>query len=467
MSVQQRSIPENRRPDGLDIARIERMFSVDTLSAGQPMPQIGHERHRRALHRARAMASRRRDTDPSLCPSVRFLAERSEVDYRNLGLASQRALANGTMAADELIIANNFGRQDYARWLAEAGGCRHLKADDIKCVMTSASSVVQLLQPSGLRWCRLHDDTVVAVALANPHSAEVLLKLVRSGHLKRPVCIMSPDDFKAAGLSQHAEAICETQSEALFHAQPEHSARTGASFSQGVLLSLLAVLVAFAFLSASSMAILVLHVILTSFFIACVGVRIAAAMHPRQRSPRVEPSDDFDKPVYSVMVTLLDEAAVVPGLIHHLSALRWPAAKLEIKLVCEADDDATIAAIEKAQPDARFEIIRVPLVGPKTKPKALAYALPFTTGDLVTLYDAEDRPHPMQLEQAWQRFAASGADLACLQAPLTVANAHRNLLTALFHLEYAGLFKRLLPWLSAMRCPLPLGGTSNHFRGLM
>jgi cellulose synthase/poly-beta-1,6-N-acetylglucosamine synthase-like glycosyltransferase len=55
-------------------------------------------------------------------------------------------------------------------------------------------------------------------------------------------------------------------------------------------------------------------------------------------------------------------------------------------------------------------------------------------------------------------------NVACLQAPLVVANGRESWLSGLFALEYAGLFRRMLPLLGAARMPMPLGGTSNHFR---
>ncbi len=88
----------------------------------------------------------------------------------------------------------------------------------------------------------------------------------------------------------------------------------------------------------------------------------------------------------------------------------------------------------------------------------------FTTGHYVTVYDAEDRPHPEQLLEAAQAFREGDRQLACVQAPLVSANLGRNWLTALFHFEYAGLFGGLLPWLARRRAPLLLGGTSNHFK---
>lgn len=43
-------------------------------------------------------------------------------------------------------------------------------------------------------------------------------------------------------------------------------------------------------------------------------------------------------------------------------------------------------------------------------------------------------------------------------------NPTQNLLTRLFTLEYSFWFDNLLPGLSHLRLPIPLGGTSNHFR---
>jgi cellulose synthase/poly-beta-1,6-N-acetylglucosamine synthase-like glycosyltransferase len=51
-----------------------------------------------------------------------------------------------------------------------------------------------------------------------------------------------------------------------------------------------------------------------------------------------------------------------------------------------------------------------------------------------------------------------------VQAALTVDNTADNWLTRMFTADYAGQFDVLLPALAAMRLPLPLGGSSNHFR---
>jgi cellulose synthase/poly-beta-1,6-N-acetylglucosamine synthase-like glycosyltransferase len=106
----------------------------------------------------------------------------------------------------------------------------------------------------------------------------------------------------------------------------------------------------------------------------------------------------------------------------------------------------------------------VPVSAPRTKPKALQYALGAARGQFLTVYDAEDRPHPKQLKEAFSRFDAGATELACLQAPLVITNISQSWISALFAVEYSALFRRILPMLAANKFPLPLGGTSNHFK---
>ena len=108
--------------------------------------------------------------------------------------------------------------------------------------------------------------------------------------------------------------------------------------------------------------------------------------------------------------------------------------------------------------------MQTPDFGPRTKPKALQYALQGARGSLVTVYDAEDKPAPGQLLEAWAAFRGGDSRLGCVQAPLAIANMRTSWISGLFALEYSGLFRVLIPFLARTRMPIPLGGTSNHFR---
>ena len=158
---------------------------------------------------------------------------------------------------------------------------------------------------------------------------------------------------------------------------------------------------------------------------------------------------------------------MLPQIVRNLDALDYPRAKLDIKIMLEASDAGTVAAATRMALPLPYDVIVLRDGRPRTKPRALNAALEAARGTIVVVYDAEDRPDPGQLRAAAARFAAAGPDLACLQARLTVDHADEAWITRMFALDYAALFHCVKPGLSALGLPVPLDGTSNHFRGLM
>lgn len=173
--------------------------------------------------------------------------------------------------------------------------------------------------------------------------------------------------------------------------------------------------------------------------------------------------DDRDLPIYTVLIPMRDEAHMVPQIAQALQALDYPAEKLDIKFVVESASPMTVKAARAQLGDRRFSLIVVPRCRPYTKPKALNYALPLARGSHVVVFDAEDLPDPGQLRMAASLFADDHT-LECLQGELVIANASRNWITRMFAAEYAGHFGVLLPAIGRAGFPVPLGGTSNHFR---
>lgn len=171
-----------------------------------------------------------------------------------------------------------------------------------------------------------------------------------------------------------------------------------------------------------------------------------------------------DLPVYTVLVPAYREPEVIAKLIDALSGLDYPADKLDVRLLLERDDASTINAAESALGDASITLVLVPPAEPRTKPKACNYGLQSAQGEFVTIFDAEDRPEPLQLRRAVVALRRLGEDYACVQAQLSYFNAGQNLLTKWFAVEYATWFGFLLPGLVSVGAPVPLGGTSNHFR---
>jgi len=173
---------------------------------------------------------------------------------------------------------------------------------------------------------------------------------------------------------------------------------------------------------------------------------------------------DDQLPRYTVLVPAYREPTMIPVVLQAIARMDYPRHLLEVKLILEAEDRESLAVVETLELPDEVDVVVVPPVPPRTKPKALNYALYESTGELVTIYDAEDVPDPMQLRRAASLMARSPDTVACLQARLDSFNADQNIISQWFTLEYTLWFEQFLPGLVLGGDPVPLGGTSNHFR---
>ena len=251
----------------------------------------------------------------------------------------------------------------------------------------------------------------------------------------------------------------------LRHTDPLASAALGVTRPQTVAaLGITVFLCGLAVLAPRTMALMLHHFLWLFFAISIVfrGSMLALSLKPERPQP-LAPGARL--PVYTILVPLYQESAVVDGLFSAIAALNYPHQKLDIKLLLEAGDTHTIEAVTRLRAGPHWEAIITAPIGPATKPKALNAGLARARGELVTIYDAEDRPHPDQLLHAAHAFACdSTGNLGCVQAPLGYYNANQNWLTRQFALEYAAHFHVLLPAMTRLGLVFPLGGTSNHFR---
>jgi cellulose synthase/poly-beta-1,6-N-acetylglucosamine synthase-like glycosyltransferase len=174
--------------------------------------------------------------------------------------------------------------------------------------------------------------------------------------------------------------------------------------------------------------------------------------------------DDEGLPVYTVLVPLYREAAVVDLVVESVRSIEYPEDKLDVILLLEEDDKETQRALSGAELPACVRTLVVPEGRPKTKPRACDYGLEVARGEYLVIYDAEDRPEANQLKKAVVAFRNLPEKVICLQAKLNYYNPHQNWLTRWFTLEYTAWFDLFLPGLNRLRVPIPLGGTSNHFK---
>jgi cellulose synthase/poly-beta-1,6-N-acetylglucosamine synthase-like glycosyltransferase len=169
-------------------------------------------------------------------------------------------------------------------------------------------------------------------------------------------------------------------------------------------------------------------------------------------------------PVVSILVPMFQEPEIAARLITHLARMRYPAERLDILLLLEEDDTVTADAIAAASLPPNMRVLTVPEGHPRTKPRALNYALPFARGEIIGIYDAEDRPDPNQIAHIVRRYDEVSRDVACLQGRLDYYNTDHNLMARLFTVEYASWFRVLLPGVQRLGLFVPLGGTTLFLR---
>jgi cellulose synthase/poly-beta-1,6-N-acetylglucosamine synthase-like glycosyltransferase len=201
-----------------------------------------------------------------------------------------------------------------------------------------------------------------------------------------------------------------------------------------------------------------------------MGLRMVALL-ARFRGGRAAPTSGAERladhkklPRVSILVPLLREEKVARSLLDALAAMDYPAALLDIKLVLEEDDMVTRAAIDAAELPPSIDIVTVPADMLRTKPRAMNYALPFCQGEIVGVYDAEDRPDPGQIRAVVAALRDAPPEVACVQGFLDFYNTRMNWLSRCFTIEYAVWFRVVLLGVQRLGIPIPLGGTTVFFR---
>jgi len=383
---------------------------------------------------------------------------------------ARRAKAQRTPILRELVVSGLLPEARIYRELADALGLPFEEHVDPEQLILRGRDMDVLLRQGGnkslvVKMKAAASTMVVLCAPVTVDLAAMRERVRRSPSLASRIRIVAPGSLRQALATRAERRLMRRAEEELFREFSSCSARTVANGWQGVLTGALLVGFPVAIAAAPFAVELIVHLFFSSFFFLCVALRLwAAACFEPQSFPEIKTHHPDQFPTYSVLVALYREEEIIPDLFVALGRIVWPRSKLEIKLVCEADDTETLRAIEAHGLRPFAELIRVPPGALRTKPRALAYAVAMTSGEFIALYDAEDRPHPLQLVEAWQKFAAADQALACVQAPLVVSNYRRGNIARMFAFEYAALFRALLPFLAKRRLVLPLGGTSNHFR---
>jgi glycosyltransferase XagB len=360
------------------------------------------------------------------------------------------------LPVDQLLSEGKIAEETYYRALANHLGCQYYSGEP---------PLARTFDPVKALRCGvapLESNSTGARMVVAPRTEFVprLIEATRAGAIRSgSFALTSPQRFASLVRAYHSFELLNV---ALGRLPTSLTARQGMSGWQvaalGAVTTLALVLgtADFGALQAVSSAILWL------VFSSSVMLRSMAAVASGPGSHPADLSDD-DLPAYTVVIALYRESSVVEDLVKAIDSFDYPKGKLDIKLVVEQRDVETLGRIVELRLPARYEVVVAPSGKPQTKPRALNIALSSARGDLIVVYDAEDIPAPDQLRLAASHFAAD-KNLDCLQGRLAIRNHSESWLSKLFAVEYAILFDIINPGLCALNLPIPLGGSSNHFR---
>lgn len=321
----------------------------------------------------------------------------------------------------------------------------------------------ELLLSSGV--ARFEDGSGQTAVITAPRGQffEDLILRVCAGDRAPPIILTTPSNFRRAILTQFGRRQADQDVQRLGRALPEFSAERLKLRSFLGLMVVLPALLALGLMAKSDFWTFGLY-LLSSLFVAptlllkSVVTALKHEAHPDQLLA------DRDLPEYTILLPLHREAEIVPRLLDHMLKLDYPRSKLQIILLVEMNDNATRDAIASSSHFSYFETIICPEGMPKTKPRALAIGQAYARGELIVVFDAEDMPDPSQLRHAATAFARASPRVGCVQASLAIYNRRDSWLSRMFSYEYAVLFDVILPGMSRLHMPIPLGGTSNHLR---
>lgn len=392
---------------------------------------------------------------------IAFLS-RHGVAPSGLALVAQRAGRNGTEPARELLALGMIGEDGFYRAFAaeldlpfHAGDFDLVSGGDYGAILRGGIAPVT-------------GDATPSLRFILAPEGPALRRMLEAGPRQRnDIAVVTPRRFGEALRRANGATLAIRAANLDTAGLARDSARTGTSRGQRITAAIAAAGTATGGVFAPLETFFSVALLLGPVFLGLILLRLAAAIERpapdlwRQQRWRV---DDSRLPVYTVAVPLYREEVVLRQMLRALSALDYPTAKLDIRLLIEADDTGMQTALARLALPPHVTVTIVPSGQPRTKPRALNLALIEARGTLFTIFDAEDIPDPQQLRLAAGRFLRAPDDLACLQARLVIDHAGEGWLPALFALEYAGLFEVLNPGLLRSDLPIMLGGTSNHFR---
>lgn len=257
----------------------------------------------------------------------------------------------------------------------------------------------------------------------------------------------------------------------LYDEQPENSAIVTFSKNQQIVIVVSCLLLLIMIASNYKAALFSMNLFFQALYAIMTVLKLSIVLKGTDREGQlrftqeeIDEIDEKDLPIYTILVPVYKEKEVIKHLINNIQRIDYPQYKLDVCILLEKDDLETIEVVKNMNLPVNYRTMIVPSCKPKTKPKACNYGLIRARGEYVVIYDAEDRPEPDQLKKVYLSYKKLPDEFVCIQAKLNYFNSNQNILTKWFTQEYSMWFELLLVGIMQLKTPVPLGGTSNHFK---
>lgn len=312
-------------------------------------------------------------------------------------------------------------------------------------------------------------DDRLEVATANPPSTELAAVLRQyAGHCEIRWFATTDWDIDQAIASLTGALASDPRGSQLYYRSTEESIGRLVTLPQLLVIGLLVAPALWLWWIRPWWAVQVMTAAAALFVLAVTGYRAVAALAGRHcRILRTEDQiadaiPDGDLPRYTVLVPVFRTDADVEGVVRHLRAMDYPADQLEILLLVDEDRLDDLRHVVRGPRDI-VRLLAVPPRYPRTKARRCNVGLLYARGDFVVVYDVEDRPDLRQLRRAWMAHRRAGPGTLAAIASL-VFPAGDTTLARLTAREDTVWFRALLPGLLRLGQPVPLPGSSCHFR---
>ena len=175
------------------------------------------------------------------------------------------------------------------------------------------------------------------------------------------------------------------------------------------------------------------------FLLVNVVLTFAAMIHTlnSEKERDVILKEPFQFPFVSILIPAHNEGLVISRTIEAMLMLNYPKERLEVIVINDGstDDTGEIAQVF-ADRHSHVKVVNVPPgEGGKGKSRTLNVGLRYAKGEVISIYDADNRPDPNTMLYLIANLVKN-PDLGAVLGKVRTINARENLLTRFINIEF-------------------------------